>query len=124
MGTTWVSATDRSGTAPSLRAVLFDMDGTLVETEQYWGQAMFELARVLGGRMSEAARTATVGASLRRAMTILHADPGLVRTEGQLQSHPPGGEDRAGGVVSGGISWGPRARGVAGAGPGPGAGAR
>ena len=38
-----------------LRAVLFDMDGTLVETEQFWGVAMAELAAALGGRMSDAA---------------------------------------------------------------------
>jgi HAD superfamily hydrolase (TIGR01509 family) len=110
MGTTWVSATDRSGTAPSLRAVLFDMDGTLVETEQYWGQAMFELARVLGGRMSGAARTATVGSSLRRSMTILHADLGLVRTEEQLQSDARWVEDRTAELLSDGISWCPGAR--------------
>ena len=60
-----------------LRAVLFDMDGTLVETEQYWGEAMFELAARLGGRMSEAARARTIGASMRVSMSILHADLGL-----------------------------------------------
>ena len=52
-----------SGTAPTLRAVLFDMDGTLVETEQLWGEAMLELADRLGGRMSDEARAATVGTS-------------------------------------------------------------
>src|SRR4051794_41778785 len=104
MGTTWVSATDRSGTAPSLRAVLFDMDGTLVETEQYWGQAMFELARVLGGRMSEAARTATGGASLRRAMTHPPAHPRLLPPPGQPPSPAPGGGGPRAGVLAGGHS--------------------
>ena len=53
--------------AARLQAVLWDMDGTLVETEQYWGEGMFALARQLGGGMSEAARQRTVGTSLRAA---------------------------------------------------------
>ena len=73
-------------TAVGLRAVLFDMDGTLVETEEYWGEAMFDLAGQLGGRMSAEARAATVGTSMRTAMGILYADLGVTRTEEQLQA--------------------------------------
>ena len=43
----------------SLRAVLFDMDGTLVETEEHWGVALFALAERLGGQLSPEARRAT-----------------------------------------------------------------
>jgi HAD superfamily hydrolase (TIGR01509 family) len=110
MGTTQETWSDDPATVPSLRAVLFDMDGTLVETEQYWGEAMFELARTLGGRMSETARAETVGSSMRRSMTILHADLGLVRTEEQLQSDARWVEDRAAQLMSSGISWRPGAR--------------
>lgn len=35
-----------------LRAVLFDMDGTLVDTEPYWIEAEFELAERYGGTWS------------------------------------------------------------------------
>jgi HAD superfamily hydrolase (TIGR01509 family) len=73
-----------SGTG-ALRAVLFDMDGTLVETEEYWGEAMFELAGQLGGRMSAEARAATVGTSMRVAMDVLYTDLGVTRTEAQVQ---------------------------------------
>ena len=45
----------------ALRAVLFDMDGTLVETEQYWGEAMFELAAPWAAGCPTSARAATVG---------------------------------------------------------------
>src|SRR4051812_28843312 len=120
MATTQETWSDDPATVPSLRAVLFDMDGTLVETEQYWGEAMFELARILGGRMSETARAETVGSSMRRSMTILHADLGLVRTEEQLQSDARWVEDRSAQLLAGGISWGPGARGLLGAGGGPG----
>jgi HAD superfamily hydrolase (TIGR01509 family) len=86
------------------------MDGTLVETEQYWGEAMFELAARLGGRMSESARAATVGSTMRRSMTILHADLGLVRTEEQLLADARWVEDRTAQLLGGGISWCPGAR--------------
>lgn len=93
-----------------LRAVLFDMDGTLVETEQYWGQAMFELAARLGGRMSEAARASTVGSTMRRSMTILHADLGLVRSEEQLLADARWVEDRTAQLMAAGVTWCPGAR--------------
>jgi len=96
--------------AGDLRAVLFDMDGTLVETEQYWGEAMFELAERLGGRMSEGARASTVGSTMRRSMTILHADLGLVRTEEQLLADARWVEDRTAELLGAGVSWCPGAR--------------
>ena len=92
-----------------LRAVLFDMDGTLVETEKYWGEAMFELAELLGGRMSEAARARTIGASMRVSMNILHADLGLRRSEEQLQADARWVEDRTAELMGAGISWRPGA---------------
>lgn len=95
---------------PLLRAVLFDMDGTLVETEEYWGAAMFELAESLGGTMSEEARAATVGSTIRRSMTILYADLGLVRTEEQLRADARCVEDRTAELMTAGISWCPGAR--------------
>ncbi len=86
------------------------MDGTLVETEQYWGEAMFELAASLGGRMSEQARAATVGSTMRRSMSILHADLGLDRTEEQLLADARWVEDRTAQLLAAGISWCPGAR--------------
>ena len=93
-----------------LRAVLFDMDGTLVETEQFWGEAMFELADALGGQMSEGARASTIGSSMRTSMRILHADLGVVRTEEQLLADARWVEDRTAELLSAGISWCPGAR--------------
>ncbi|HEY0126121.1 MAG TPA: HAD family phosphatase [Blastococcus sp.] len=89
---------------------MFDMDGTLVETEQYWGEAMHELAARLGGRMSESARASTVGSTMRRSMTILHADLGLVRTEQQLLADARWVEDRTAQLLAAGVSWCPGAR--------------
>ena len=96
--------------APGLRAVLFDMDGTLVQTEECWGEALAELAGRLGGRLSAAAREATVGTSMRRAMGLLHADLGVVRTEDELQADARWVEDRAAVLMGAGIAWCPGAR--------------
>ena len=87
--------------ASELRAVLFDMDGTLVETEQYWGEAMFELAaRWAAGMSAEAARGATIGASMRVSMSVLHADLGLRRSEEQLQADARWVEDRTAALMA------------------------
>jgi HAD superfamily hydrolase (TIGR01509 family) len=93
-----------------LRAVLFDMDGTLVETEQCWGEAMFELAARLGGQLSEEARAATVGTSMRVAMEILHADLGLHRTELELQADAAWVEAATGQMLAREVVWRPGAR--------------
>jgi HAD superfamily hydrolase (TIGR01509 family) len=98
-----------SGTAPTLRAVLFDMDGTLVETEELWGEAMFELAARLGGRMSDEARAATVGTSMRVAMGILHADLGVCRTEAELRADAAWVEARTAELMADGVASRPGA---------------
>lgn len=85
------------------------MDGTLVETEQYWGQALHALARRLGGGLSEAARRATVGTSMRTSMGILQEDLGITRTEVQLRADAAWVEDRTAELMTGGIRWQPGA---------------
>jgi HAD superfamily hydrolase (TIGR01509 family) len=86
------------------------MDGTLVQTEEYWGDAMFELADSLGGRMSAEARAATVGTTMQRSMEVLYADLGVVRSAEQLQADARWVEDRAGELMGEGIPWRPGAR--------------
>ena len=94
----------------ALHAVLFDMDGTLVETEQYWGEAMAALAAQLGGRMSVAARERTVGTSMRFAMNVLYEDLGVVRTEEQFVADSHWVEERTGELMAAGSQWRPGAR--------------
>jgi HAD superfamily hydrolase (TIGR01509 family) len=57
-----------------LGAVLFDMDGTLVDSEKVWDVGLAELAAHYGGELSSAARVNMVGTSMIDSMTILHDD--------------------------------------------------
>jgi HAD superfamily hydrolase (TIGR01509 family) len=93
----------------SLRAVLFDMDGTLVETEEHWGEALFALAERLGGRLSAEARQATVGSSIRTSMQILYRDIGVTRTEDELLADARWVEDTTAVLLAEEIAWRPGA---------------
>ena len=55
-------------------AVLFDMDGTLVDSEKVWEVALHELAARAGGTLSPAARMAMIGSSMANSMRILRED--------------------------------------------------
>jgi HAD superfamily hydrolase (TIGR01509 family) len=111
MGTGTRSWTDEQPTGRErLLAVLFDMDGTLVETEQYWGEAMAALAGQLGGRMSAAARERTVGTSMRFAMNVLYDDLGVHRSEQQYRADARWVEERTRELMAAGSHWRPGAR--------------
>jgi HAD superfamily hydrolase (TIGR01509 family) len=74
------------GPVQSLQAVLFDMDGTLVETEHYWDRSLELLAEQLGGRMSAEVRPAMVGVAVPVSLQLLYADLWITRTaEEQLR---------------------------------------
>ncbi|MGC4816047.1 HAD family hydrolase [Micromonospora sp. DT63] len=56
--------------------MLFDMDGTLVDSEKLWDVALQELAREYGGDLSADARRSIVGTAMAESMRILHDDLG------------------------------------------------
>lgn len=58
----------------TLAAVLFDMDGTLVDTEKLWDVALSDFAASLGGVLSPAGRAAIVGSSPAVTLEIIRAD--------------------------------------------------
>jgi HAD superfamily hydrolase (TIGR01509 family) len=62
---------------PGLAAVLFDMDGTLLDSEPLWDAALLGLAERLGGVLSDRARRAMIGRNSRETMVIFYQDLGL-----------------------------------------------
>ncbi|POM22235.1 2-deoxyglucose-6-phosphate phosphatase [Actinomadura rubteroloni] len=55
----------------ALRAVLFDMDGLLIDSERLWLEVEFEVVARLGGRWTEEHQHALVGGSLAGAVAYM-----------------------------------------------------
>lgn len=62
---------------PDLQAVLWDMDGTLVDSERLWDVSLTDLTAHLGGELTAATRTSLVGSSLLRSVRTVRAEAGL-----------------------------------------------
>ena len=60
-----------------LQAVLLDMDGTLVDTEDFWWQAEVTLFAELGHQLDEQDRAHVVGCPMTRVMDYLVARTGV-----------------------------------------------
>ena len=61
-------------------AVLWDMDGTLIDSEPVWAVALRATAHELGGTFSDRARDSLVGADLDTSVDVLLAEVGLPAT--------------------------------------------
>jgi HAD superfamily hydrolase (TIGR01509 family) len=92
----------------SLAAVLFDMDGTLVDSEKVWDVALHELAAHFGGVLSASARLAMVGSSMAASIRMLYEDLG------QQWREPAEGADwlveRVRELFAEGLEWRPGAQ--------------
>ena len=71
-------------TGPLPTAVLWDMDGTLVDTEPYWMQCEFALAERYGGTWSREHGLAVVGGDLIDSATYMREHMGIDRTPRQI----------------------------------------
>lgn len=100
--------TDISQVTDSLAAVLFDMDGTLVDSEPVWDEALEELARWLGGALSPAARRATLGTNVPVSVRVVHADVDRPDADPELSAAKLVAE--AGARFATGLRWLPGAR--------------
>ncbi|MFC0110480.1 HAD family hydrolase [Kibdelosporangium aridum] len=58
-------------------AVLWDMDGTLIDSEKLWDIGLHELAEQLGGRLSQQTRDAVVGSNMENTMLEIFGSLGL-----------------------------------------------
>jgi HAD superfamily hydrolase (TIGR01509 family) len=60
-----------------VRAVLWDMDGTLVDSEKLWDISLSAFYQSFGGAISRETRAALVGASAEETMITAYAELGL-----------------------------------------------
>jgi HAD superfamily hydrolase (TIGR01509 family) len=89
----------------SMQAVLWDMDGTLVDSEKLWDIAMDELYTRLGGVLTPAVRAATVGGSAETVMAIVFSDLGLDPDPAAMSSEVDWLHDYTGGLFDQGLPW-------------------
>jgi HAD superfamily hydrolase (TIGR01509 family) len=69
--------TGRMAAGQTLAAVLFDMDGTLVDTEPYWYASEFALVEKYGGTWSESHAASLVGNALIDSATYIRQHAGV-----------------------------------------------
>jgi HAD superfamily hydrolase (TIGR01509 family) len=96
-----------AGTGPA--AVLWDMDGTLVDSEKVWTISLADTARRLGGELSRQAREAMVGSNMARSLGLMFDDLGLERDPERLAQAAGYLTDRTGELFAAGLVWRPGA---------------
>lgn len=89
----------------SLRAVLFDMDGTLVDSEKLWDVGMHALYADMGGVMSEESRAATVGGSAESVMVQTYRDLGREPDPAAMAASIDWLHGYVGELFAGGLPW-------------------
>ncbi|MEW1734733.1 HAD family phosphatase [Nocardia beijingensis] len=100
---------DRNVTA-RLAGVLWDMDGTLLDSEKLWDVAVRELAREHGHEMTDAIRHALIGASGPNALRIMFTGLGIEPTPDSLRAAGEFLERRVTELMTGPIPWRPGAK--------------
>jgi HAD superfamily hydrolase (TIGR01509 family) len=91
------------------QAVLWDMDGTLVDSEKLWDVSLAGLAVHLGGRLSAPARAAMVGRSLDRTVLQMFAEVGLEPEPSALAAAGAWLTERTRVLFTEGLPWQPGA---------------
>jgi HAD superfamily hydrolase (TIGR01509 family) len=88
-----------------MQAVLWDMDGTLVDSEKLWDISLAALYTELGGRMTPEVRASIVGSSSENTIRVIYSDLGLdldpvamAKTDRWLHAHTAE-------LFDGGLPW-------------------
>ncbi|MFD0559919.1 HAD superfamily hydrolase (TIGR01509 family) [Stackebrandtia endophytica] len=91
-----------------LEAVLFDMDGTLLDSEKLWDVGLHDLAAHLGFVLNPATRSRMIGMDQTESVELLHREWGLP-LDG-VAANTSWLIDRMRSIFSGGVVWQPGAR--------------
>jgi HAD superfamily hydrolase (TIGR01509 family) len=93
-----------------LRAVLWDMDGTLVDSEKLWTVGLEELMVRYGTVLSDHARESMIGSNMRRSTLILLAEAGIEPTDDAIAYAEDWLNQRMAVLMRGPLPWRPGAR--------------
>lgn len=88
-----------------MRAVLWDMDGTLVDSEKLWDISMHALYARMGGVLSAEVRESTVGGSAMGVMRIVYDDLGLEHDAAAMLESIEWLHVKTGELFAGGLPW-------------------
>ena len=94
----------------NLLGVLWDMDGTLLDSEKIWDVAVAELSLELGRELTAEVRESTLGNSMHGALRKVFAHTGTEATDSSLQDSRNWLTDRVAELFSQGIPWRPGAK--------------
>ncbi|RAS62434.1 HAD superfamily hydrolase (TIGR01509 family) [Lentzea atacamensis] len=92
-----------------LQAVLWDMDGTLLDSEKLWDIPLYEYAEKLGGVLSLETRERMVGTNVPTTMRLLFADVGIEPSAADLADGAAWISRRTEEVFRAGLPWRPGA---------------
>ncbi|MHA6800365.1 HAD family hydrolase [Bounagaea algeriensis] len=96
--------------ATGIAAVLFDMDGTLVDSEKLWGVALEDYAAHRGGALSEEVRETMVGSNMPRSMRLMLEDLHLPAAEEDIAAAGEWVAGRMRELFAAGLPWRPGAQ--------------
>jgi HAD superfamily hydrolase (TIGR01509 family) len=92
-------------------AVLWDLDGTLLDSEKLWDIPLYELTEKLGGSLSLPTRQAMVGTNVKQTLDLLYAEVGIdAPSPAQLADSAAWLDRRMAELFAGPLPWRPGAR--------------
>ena len=107
-----VAVSSQPHTPSQPAAVLFDMDGTLIDTEPLWGIATYELGELLGRPLTPEVRAKTVGGSFANTLGIVAKWAGYSLVDGDLEHYRTWMYARMGELFAEGIECNPGVAGI------------
>ena len=93
-------------------AVLWDMDGTLIDTEPLWGTATYELGELLGRPLTPEVRAKTIGGSFPNTLNVVAEWAGYELRDDDLERYRTWMFDRMRELFATGIELNPGIGGV------------
>lgn len=97
--------THHHDTIGGMQAVLFDMDGTLVDSEKLWDVSLTALYAELGGTLTPEVRASLVGGSAEDTIRTVYTDLGLELNPSAMAESDRWLHDCTGELFDAGLPW-------------------